>query len=391
MNNQDSEYEPEDLTVDWPGGQQTPPLAAQGDERTTMLPKTPPPMRPAPPPTGHIPPRPSAPYAPPPPPAPYPSATPNPYAPQPQPSTATSSPWHTTAAGGPPPIPPGGFPPAPIPPLPDAIPSGKGGWRRWGVALVAVAVVAVLAIGGTWWVMGRNTDNTATASDAPATSQSSAAPTTTGSATPTSSTPTTTSSSPTATTIAAAAVPNLLLSPEDVSTRMQSPGMIPGELTKEPANGVNVSPPGCTGVFTPAHASVYGSSGYTSFAAQTVNDPDNGIHKVIQMVAAFPSDQAAQDFYSKQVAAWMECKNQAVTAQSPGSSDTTSASVGAVVEDEGILQTIVVPDGSPSRICGRNLTARANIVIDVRACAENPGGAAWSMVRDIGEKITGQR
>lgn len=416
MNTPDGQHEPEDLTVDWPSRQPGPVLP--DDDRTMIAPQTPraqgaqsagptlppPPYSPTPPvyqsPTYQQPgPDPFAAQRP----------APNPYAAQ-QPA-ATTPPWQTppfpaaqpapgTAWAGPPTG--GGYPPAPpaggYPPAASPAPAGGsgngGGGRRWGLAVGAAAVVAAVAVGGAWWFVGRDDKpgNTTAASDSTTTSQTSTAPpTTTGSAQPTSSTPTTTTSSTPSGTISPQALPNLLLSADEVSTRMSSPGMVPGDLAKEPAAGVDVTPASCTGVFTPGHAVVYGGSGYTAFAAQTDNDPGGGIHKVIQMVASFPTDQAAQDFYAKQFAAWKACGGTSVSAASPGSSDTTTAQVGSVTEVQGVLQTIVLPTTSPSRICARNLAAKGNVIIDVRACAENPGSAAWSMVRDIGQKITGKR
>jgi hypothetical protein len=37
------------------------------------------------------------------------------------------------------------------------------------------------------------------------------------------------------------------------------------------------------------------------------------------------------------------------------------------------------------------MSAHKNLVVDVRVCASNVGSKGWTLARDIGEKITGQR
>lgn len=431
MTANDGDNQPEDMTVDWPAQQrrQADPAPAPDEERTTMLRNTPvppgpsgpsnpggrlPPIRPTAPPAGHasaqpVPPPPG--YAPPPtiasqtrgytpPPTPPAPQTGNPFV------SAASAPWQsgrpTPPAGGPvgwpgtqqpagggyPPVPPAAaFPVASTPP-----PSGPrgGGSGKWWWVLGGVAAAAVVTIGAVTLIgddSASTTTTTTAAASATTTTSTSAAP----SSTPTSSAPPAGPAN-----IDAANLAQLLLTAEEVSSRMSSPGMIPGDLTKEPAAGVNVTPADCTGVFTPGHSMVYETSGYTGFAAQPVFDPNDGIHKVIQMVASFPDAAAAQAFYQEQVADWTGCKFTTLEVAATGGAGGDTVKTGAVVNtddnaDSEYLQTILLSDGPPEKMCQRDLTVRANVIIDVRACADNPGGAAWSIMKDIGAKITGKR
>jgi hypothetical protein len=52
---------------------------------------------------------------------------------------------------------------------------------------------------------------------------------------------------------------------------------------------------------------------------------------------------------------------------------------------------IFPPTGSDGRQCQHAMSARKNAVVDVRVCAPSVGSMGWTLARDIGEKITGQR
>jgi serine/threonine-protein kinase len=41
--------------------------------------------------------------------------------------------------------------------------------------------------------------------------------------------------------------------------------------------------------------------------------------------------------------------------------------------------------------CQRAITNRTNVVVDVLACSPSVGSAGWTIARDVGQKITGQR
>ncbi|BBX30628.1 sensor domain-containing protein [Mycolicibacterium alvei] len=414
MSKHDGDNQPEDMTVDWPARQreQTPPTASPDEERTTVLRNTPPPpaggySSPTPPP-----PPPSTGYAPPTAPAggygsPASGYTPLPPAPGTPTVAAPAAPWQsppppaTPGQGWPPAGPGGGYPPAPptggYPGAPEPSGPRRGGIPKLGIALGAVAAIAILAIGTVAFL--RINDGESTPSD---TTTTAAAATTTpaGEQSPTSSQTTSPTDTPAPTGGAGAGglvdpanLSKLLLTADVVSTRMSSPGMTPGDLSTKPVSGVSVDPPGCTGVFTPAHTMVYG--GEAGFAAQAVFDPNKGPHTVIQAVASFETAELARQFFDRQADDWAKCKFTTLTISSPESSDTNTVKTSAVNNDESdpdapMLQTLMIQD-APKKMCGRNMTVRANVVIDVRACSDNPGSAAFTMVRDIGEKITGKR
>ncbi len=416
MSKQDGDNQPEDMTVDWPARQreQAPPTASQDEERTTVLRNTPPPptsgySSPTPPP-----PPPSTGYAPPAAPvgnygAPATGYTSPPAGPGTPTVAAPAAPWQSPpppaapgqgwppagpVGGGYPPAPPaGGYPGAPEPSGPQ-----RGGVPKLGIALGAVAAIAMLAIGTVAFL--RINDDGSAPSD---TTTTAAAATTTPAGeqqSPTSSQTTSPTDTPAPTggpgaggLVDPANLSKLLLTADVVSTRMSSPGMTPGDLSTKPVSGVSVDPPGCTGVFTPAHTMVY--SGEAGFAAQAVIDPNKGPHTVIQAVASFETAELARQFFDRQADDWAKCKFTTLTVSSPDSSATNTVKTSAVSLDESdpdapMLQTLMIQD-EPKKMCGRNMTVRANVVIDVRACADNPGSAAFTMVRDIGEKITGKR
>lgn len=183
----------------------------------------------------------------------------------------------------------------------------------------------------------------------------------------------------------------LLQSTNDISTTMDSPGMTAGPVSTKLTTGTTVTPPNCTSAWSPIDAVAYAGSGYTGVAAQVVQDLAPINHQVNQAIVSFPDDQAAKASYDKQVAAWKSCHYVKFTAEGAENSRGTT---GVSAETDGTTNMLVVVDaraGGGAVQCQRSITARKNVIVDVRACSPSVGSAGWTIARDIGEKITGQR
>lgn len=182
-----------------------------------------------------------------------------------------------------------------------------------------------------------------------------------------------------------AALDGLLLPADRISQLMNTTAMTTVPIAHRLLPGA-ATPPHCIGTWGPAYETTYADSGFTAVAAQAVfRDPT---HKVAQAVIAFPDADAAKTFYDKQISDWNACKSTHVRFDYLGTS--TEIDVGVPVVTGDVLALLVVPTttGIAGQQCERDMTVRANVIVDVRACSPTVGSAGSSMVREIADKIT---
>jgi serine/threonine kinase PknH len=354
-----------EMTTDWPGTEH----GADDGEATTVVPRTP--HQGTPPPMS------------PPPPAPPPAAAPPP--PMAPPRAGTWNPqWQNTPGVGPPPgggggwmppVGPGQYPPG-YPPPPTASTRGP----RWGLLGAGALALVVIAVAATVFVTRGGDSSTPTAAP-------SSTPTTTASAS--ASAPSTTATSPAAAVVDPTELKGLLASVPEISQLADNATMTPEPPLDAPLSGAIVDPDKCTGAVMPGLDSVYRGSGFTGFAVQVLTDAA-GDYKVIQSIASFPSDASAKAFVDQQFAGWQACKYEDFTLTIGSSTQEGTLSTSANVE--GTNTILVFPPGAgPGRQCQHAMSPRKNVVVDVRVCANRVGSEGWTLARDIGEKITGQR
>ncbi|MBY0287973.1 MAG: sensor domain-containing protein [Mycobacteriaceae bacterium] len=180
------------------------------------------------------------------------------------------------------------------------------------------------------------------------------------------------------------ALPALLLSTNDVSNRMNKPGMTAMPTENAPLAG-SVTPPNCTGAWGPAYQATYDGSGFTAMVIQGVfSDPT---HKLVQAVTAFPDANAAKAFYDRQVADWNACKSTHIRFEYQGAS--TEADLGVPSTTAGVMTMKLTPTTSATagQQCERNMALRANVIVDVRACSPTVGSSGLSIASAIADKI----
>lgn len=353
MNTPDDDRDAE-MTTDWPGTQPGP-SAADG-EATTVVPRTPPPM--SPPQAGQWDPRrntPTGPGAPPPP----------------------SRPWV-------PPMPPGPYPPSPYPPV--APKPSKG--PRWGLLALGALALVVIAVAVTVFVTRGGDSSTPTARS---TTSEAPTPTTSASASSTSAAPPTGSSTPTTgDVVAPTALKGLLASVPDVTQLVDNAVLTPTPVQDAPLTGATITPDSCTGAVMPGFDSVYRGSSFTGIAVQGLtNDPQR--IGVLQSIASFPSAAEAQSFVDEQFADWQACKYTDITLI-VGDGAPQRGTVAISANTLGTNNVFIFPPaGGDGRQCQHAMSARKNAVVDVRVCAPSVGSMGWTLARDIGEGITGQR
>lgn len=336
------------MSTDWGPG--------QGDEPTMNLPQRPP----APPPTpggGSF----------------------------PQPGPAWQSPqapphWQGPPGGPPYPYPVGGpgMPPIGYPP-----PRRRRRWPWW-VAGAITAVITVVVI--TLVVVGGNDSTTTSNSAAPSSTRAPAS----SSSRPAPPTPSP-SASPAAPALDIAALPSLLASADQVGNVLHDVQMRPREVATSLASDVSIDPAKCASAVAPALASTYTGSGYTGVAVQGLMEASPGRHKVIQAVAAFSDEAAAQQFYTQQLSAWRGCRLTGVTVSFTNGQPDDHATITIISETDGIASTVLLPAGASEHQgseCERAMGVRRNVVVDVRACGQNTITTGASLARVINDNIT---
>lgn len=298
------------------------------------------------------------------------------------------SPWQNPPAAPPWPVPPG-QPPHPYAGGPVGMP--PGGYRPsprrrrwpWWVAGAAAAVVTGLVI--TLVALGSNDAKTTSNSTAPSSTRVSAS----SRPAPTSSTP---SAPPPAPALDTAVLPSLLASAAQVSDILHHVQMNPRDVSTSLSSDASIDPAKCSSAVAPALESTYTGSGYTGVAVQGLMEPSPGRHKVIQAVAAFPNEAAAQQFEAQQLSAWQGCRLTDVTVSFPGGQPADHATITIVSDTDGIASTVLLPAGATEHKdseCERAMAARRNVVVDVRACGQNTITSGVMLVRAISDIIAG--
>ena len=253
-----------------------------------------------------------------------------------------------------------------------------GGKRRaWVIGGAAVAVVAVVV--GIVVATAGGDASEPTAANPTSTAASS---TRTSSAGPSTSEPT--SAPPAPANVNTDALPGLLLSADDVAQRMNKPGMTAMPMEFAPIAGT-VTPPNCTGAWGPAYQATYDGSGFTGLAVQGVFA--NPTHKLVESVATFPDAKAAKAFYDRQAADWDACKSSHIRFEYEGAS--TEGDLGVPTTTAGVLTLMFNPTTSATtgQQCERNMSVRANVIVDVRACSPTVGSSGLSITTAIVDRI----
>jgi serine/threonine kinase PknH len=181
----------------------------------------------------------------------------------------------------------------------------------------------------------------------------------------------------------------LLASVPEISELVGNVAMDPDAIVDAPFGDVLIDPAMCTGAVMPGDHNVYNGSGFTGFAGQVLSDASRD-NKVIQSIVSFASEAEAKAFVDKQFADWQACKYTDVTSTIADSVSHGTVAVSA--NTDGTNNVFIFPaGGAAGRQCQHAMTPRKNVVVDVRVCASSVGSMGWTLARDIGVKITGQR
>lgn len=206
--------------------------------------------------------------------------------------------------------------------------------------------------------------------------------------------------------LAQSALPDLMLSPNDIDTVLGVTGTTSDPpltaLVEDPVKRQDYTfPAECRYSTHAALASVYADSGSTAVygyhdqapapaGADPLESPD-----VYQFVVLFASPEQAGAFFTTSTQRWPACANRQDTVPAADGKPELQWKVGQVSNANGVLSTpvtltITSNGNSVTMPCQRALTVRNNVVIDVDACRKDIGDLGVSIANQIAGKVDKQ-
>lgn len=194
----------------------------------------------------------------------------------------------------------------------------------------------------------------------------------------------TTTTTPTAPPLVEAALRGLLLAPDQINPAMAATDMT---VTRThfalSDDAATMEPRECLAVDGAAQTQVYAGSGSTAVRVQSLSEGDNFAHFVDQAVVLFPSAKRAADFVATSAQRWGDCHEYRHIQSG------TEWVAGAISNVDGMVSTVANQEnaGKNGWACGRALTARNNVVIDVNTCSADPKDSAVAIAGQIAAKV----
>jgi hypothetical protein len=178
---------------------------------------------------------------------------------------------------------------------------------------------------------------------------------------------------------------SLLLTPEEVNAAMGTTGMaVTGSQSAMSDNSATMAPMECLGIDGAAEAPVYANSGFWAERDESLNNGDRFTHYLKQAVVLFPTPELARAFVDASAAQWPACREythiQSGSMWYPGEISNAGATLGVVATQKDAA--------APGWACGRGLSQRNNIVVDVNTCSANPGDSAVRIAVQIADDVS---
>lgn len=182
-----------------------------------------------------------------------------------------------------------------------------------------------------------------------------------------------------------AALPSLMLSPEDVNPVMGVNMSIVGDWGT--LVGTTVDRPDC-GSAVIASVESYDVSEYTSARYRAFVDKPGWLNMVEQSMAIFPTWSDASNFISSEANRWRACQNQRVTMLIPQPNGSTLREWVQLRNVIQVQEVLVVGYSWPTDFggvayCQHAVAPLRNVAIDVRACAEHDGNRALDLIQTL--------
>jgi hypothetical protein len=151
-------------------------------------------------------------------------------------------------------------------------------------------------------------------------------------------------------------------------------------------DSATMTPRECLAIDGSAQAQVYANSGFMDERDETLNrqEGDNLTHFAEQAVVLFPTAKEASDFFTASAQQWQACHDYTHV------QSRTHWTVGAISNNNGVLSTTSTLQDPPAtgwKACGRALTAKNNVIIDVNTCSVDPKNSAVDIANQIAAKV----
>jgi PknH-like extracellular domain len=176
----------------------------------------------------------------------------------------------------------------------------------------------------------------------------------------------------------------LLLTPEQVNAAMGATAMTVTDAQASMSDSsATMAPPECLAIDGAAEAPVYADSGFRAARDQSLNDGDNFTHYLKQAVVLFPLVDKAGAFFEASAQRWPAC-HQYSHLQSG-----SQWSVGPISTANGTLSTTATEQNAsaPGWGCGRALTLKNNVIIDINTCSADPADSAVKIANQIAANV----
>lgn len=197
-------------------------------------------------------------------------------------------------------------------------------------------------------------------------------------------TTTTTTAPPPPPPVTEGALKGLLLTPEQINPIMEAADMaVTRSRNALSDDAATMEPKECLAIDGAAQTEVYAGSGYNGVREQSLSEGDDFAHYVDQAVVLFPTAKQATAFFESSAKQWPACHEyrhiQSGTEWSPGQ----------ITNKNGMLSTIATQDNAMKSgwACGRALTARNNVIVDVNTCSADPKDSAVTIANQIAAKV----
>jgi hypothetical protein len=177
----------------------------------------------------------------------------------------------------------------------------------------------------------------------------------------------------------------LLLNADQVNEVMGTSGMaITSQQAAMSDNSATMAPPECLAIDGAAEAPVYADSGFWAERDQSLNNGDNFTHYLKQAVVLFPTIEKAGEFFNASAERWPTCREYTHTQSG------TKWTVGQISDVGGTLNVIASQQdaAAPGWGCGRALTHRNNIIVDVNTCSADPADSAVRIAIRLADNVT---
>jgi hypothetical protein len=144
----------------------------------------------------------------------------------------------------------------------------------------------------------------------------------------------------------------------------------------------------CVSAWNAGQQSAYAGTGETGAYSRASRADEQPVrHIADQVVIAYPNADAAAKVVARQFAQWSACSGRTVMLTPPPPRAARLFTFGPVTNTSGVLSMTQTSVDNAIWGCQRALTARSNVVIDIRACRPDTTNQAVNILDAIAAKI----